>query len=70
MADITLSADEIADITHYKRPAEQLRLLLKMGIPASRRPDNTVCVLRMHVTQLAQVVAAANDAPQLKSSRK
>lgn len=44
----TLEPDEIYRITHYKRPAEQLRALAQAGIPAVRRHDNTVLVLRAH----------------------
>lgn len=43
----TLSSQEIYDITHYRRQAEQLRALAALGIPATRRHDNTVCVLRV-----------------------
>jgi hypothetical protein len=45
----TLSPEEIYNITHYRRPAEQLRALAQLGIPAVRRHDNTICVLRAHV---------------------
>lgn len=44
-----LSPDEIYDLTHYRRAAEQMRELAALGIPARRRHDNTVCVLRAHV---------------------
>lgn len=44
-----LSPQEIYDLTHYKRPAEQMRELAAMGVPARRRHDNTVCVLRADV---------------------
>ncbi len=71
-SNLVLTPDEIVAITHRMRPAEQLKDLKAMGIPAThRKHDNTVCVLRMHVTQLpAPAAAAANDGPQLKSSRK
>jgi hypothetical protein len=49
--DHVLSPQEIYDLTHYRRAAEQLRELAVLGIPARRRHDNTVCVLRMHVQQ-------------------
>lgn len=70
--NLVLSADEIVDITHRVRPAEQLRDLKAMGIPAThRKHDNTVCVLRMYVTvPPAAASPAANDGPQLKSSKK
>lgn len=44
-----LSPQEIYDLTHYRRPAEQIRELAAMGVPARRRHDNTVCVLRADV---------------------
>jgi hypothetical protein len=68
----TLSAREIYQITHCKRAKEQLRELARMQIPATRRIDNTVCVLRMYVTMPGSVAAgkAGTDGPQLKSSRR
>jgi len=47
--DPRLSPEEIYGLTHYKRPAEQLRELAALGIPARRQHDNTICVLRAHV---------------------
>ena len=46
-----LTPDEIYELTHYRRPKEQLRALTELGIPARRRHDNTICVLRMHLAQ-------------------
>jgi hypothetical protein len=60
----TLSAEEIYNITHYRRTAEQLRALARLGIPAERRHDNTVCVLRAHLITLTAKPAPAR--PQLK----
>lgn len=60
-----LSPDEIYDLTHYKRPSEQLRTLEKLGIPAMRRHDNTVCVLRAN---LRQPTAAPEKRPRLNLS--
>jgi hypothetical protein len=60
----TLSAEEIYNITHYRRTAEQLRALARLGIPAERRHDNTVCVLRAHLAAPATKPPAAR--PQLK----
>lgn len=69
---IALTADEIYTLTHCKRAKEQLRELARMGIKATRRVDNTVCVLRMYVTMPAALLAgqASNDGPQLKSLRR
>lgn len=44
--DLVLSDAEIFTITHRKRAQEQLRDLIALGIPATRRHDNTICVLR------------------------
>lgn len=72
MEELTLSNQEIYAITHCKRAKEQLRELARMRIPATRRIDNTVCVLRMHVTNPAALAAnqPSAEGPQLKSSRR
>lgn len=44
-----LSDAELYELTRYRRPAEQLRELAKLGVPARRMRDNKVCVLRMHL---------------------
>lgn len=68
---LTLTEDELYELTHYRRPAEQLRALEAMRIPHThRKHDNTVCVLRIYATTPGALPAAANDGPQLKSSRK
>jgi hypothetical protein len=69
---IALTPDEIYLLTHCKRAKEQLRELARMRIPATRRIDNTVCVLRMYVTGPPALLAAqvGTDGPQLKSSRR
>lgn len=66
--ELALPEDEIRELTGYSRPAYQIRVLKSLGIPARRRPDNSVLVLRMHLRN--PVVIAANDGPKLKSSRK
>jgi hypothetical protein len=68
MSTITLTEQEIEEITHYKKPSHQIRSLRELGIKAEKRPDNTVLVFRHHLTQ----TQAANDAkqPSLKSSRR
>lgn len=70
---LALTPDEIYTLTHCKRAKEQLRELARMRIPATRRIDNTVCVLRMYVTNPAHLAGAGQpgtDGPQLKSSRR
>ncbi|MFZ4874991.1 DUF4224 domain-containing protein [Janthinobacterium sp. Mn2066] len=68
MNELALSNQEIIDLTHYKRAAEQLRVLKAMGIPATRLHDNTVRVLRMHLMQPA--ATAPEPRPMRKSERK
>jgi hypothetical protein len=65
--DHMLSDDEIIELTHYRRPAEQLRKLKEMGVPATRLRDNTVRVLRMHLVHPTTMPVVA---PQRKSQRK
>lgn len=55
-----LSDAELYELTRYRRPTEQLRELAKLGVPARRMRDNTVCVLRMHL----QVPTAPSTAPR------
>ena len=59
----TLTEDEIYDLTHYKRPAEQIRALTRLGIQATRRHDNTVCVVRAHLHAPQKI---ESPRPQLK----
>jgi len=66
--DLALSEAEVKALTGYTRPAYQLKMLKGLGIPARKRPDNTVLVLRMHC--LHPMRHAVNDAPKLKSSRR
>lgn len=67
--DLVLSREEIVDITHRKRPVEQLRDLLALGIPATRRHDNTICVLRADVTTRRAAANASDVRPQRKSAK-
>lgn len=67
---LTLTDAELYDLTHYRRPAEQLRELESLGIPAKRRRhDNTICVLRAHVQNPTDGKLAA-PRPQLKTRAK
>lgn len=67
--DLVLSVDEIVNITHRKRPVEQLRDLIALGIPAVRRYDNTICVLRSDLTIRRSAVKVSDGRPQ-RTSRK
>ncbi|TWI69014.1 uncharacterized protein DUF4224 [Pseudoduganella lurida] len=57
-----LSDAELFELTRYRRPAEQLRELAKLGVPARRMRDNTVRVLRMHLV----APAAPHNVPALR----
>lgn len=49
--DLVLSVGEIVSITHRKRSVEQLHDLAALGMPAMRRHDNPICVMRADVTK-------------------
>jgi len=65
MSELELSKIEVNRITGYARPTKQLEVLKLLGVPALRRPDNTVLVLRMHCIHPAAATAVSN-APKLK----
>lgn len=68
--DLVLSPEEIYAITHYKLPRKQLAALAAMGIPAQlRKIDNTVCVLRAHMTNPSAPAAPGGSGPVRKSVR-
>lgn len=64
---LELTAEELQRITGYRRSQKQLEVLHSLGVPARLRPDNTVLVLRMHMTHPAEL--ATERRPQLKSAR-
>lgn len=66
--ELVLSREEIFTITHRKRPLEQLRDLIALGIPATRRHDNTICVLRADLVRRA-AANAPTGGPQRKSAK-
>lgn len=71
MIRLTLTKEEIEELTHYKLPKKQLQALQQMGIPAMLRPhDNSVCVLRAYFTAVAAAAPPSiTDEPQLQSSK-
>lgn len=69
-SNLVLSPEEIYAITHYKLPKKQMAALQEMGIPATlRRIDNTVCVLRAHVTNPGAPATPDAPKPMRKSAR-
>jgi hypothetical protein len=67
------TAEELRRITGYTRPAEQLRELRALGVPARRRPDGSVLVLRGHLERppapVAPVTETARQSPRLRAVR-
>ncbi|HEX7080367.1 MAG TPA: DUF4224 domain-containing protein [Gammaproteobacteria bacterium] len=49
--DLTLSDDELVELTGKKRPSAQARALRIMGIDHRIRPDGKVVVLRAQLEQ-------------------
>ncbi len=64
---LEMTQEELARITGYRRSQKQIEVLRSLGVPARLRPDNTVLVLRMHMTYPAAM--AAGRRPQLRSAR-
>lgn len=46
MKPLTLTPEELYDLTHYKRASDQIVALRHMGIDHYVRPDGTPAVLR------------------------
>jgi hypothetical protein len=53
---LELTEGELERITGYKRPSKQIEVLKAFGIPARRRPDNSVLVMRMHCIAPTQII--------------
>jgi hypothetical protein len=49
---LTLTDDELFNLTRKKRPAAQARALRSMGIEHRTRPDGSVAVLRAALNQV------------------
>jgi hypothetical protein len=62
---LALTPEELHELTHYVRSAEQLRELQRIDIRAHRRADGTVCVLRAWLA-VPHKVSAKSD-PKLRS---
>jgi hypothetical protein len=65
---LTLSHEELIEITGYKLPSQQLRVLCEKGLPAFLRPDNTVSLGRTHyeLWLVEQTNKPKNRGPQLR----
>lgn len=63
---LTLTPDELQELTAKRRSDAQRRALDFMGVPYKRRPDGTPAVLRIHVETLAGATIPAAREPQLQ----
>jgi hypothetical protein len=66
---LDLTEQELVNITGYARPSNQLRVLKDLGIPARRRPDNTILVLRMHMLHPVSLSSPTNKPIQKSAKR-
>jgi hypothetical protein len=74
MSDLTLSGQELQDVTGYKRPADQLRELHRQGFWRARRSRVTgeVILERAHYDAVARGMSppsATGDRPRLRAVR-
>lgn len=68
-ASITLTQNELYDITHLKRPSAQARWLREQyGIEANRRPDGSLSVPKQLYFQKAGIAKPAPRKPKLRLS--
>ena len=65
MNTLTLTPDELFEITGYKRAADQSRVFERMGLHVHRRPDGSVSVCRQHYLDLMRRQAAESREPSL-----
>lgn len=56
---LTLTPEELIEVTGYKRGAEQLGYFKELDVPAHRRPDGSVAVVRQHLLDLRRDDKAA-----------
>lgn len=65
---LTLTPEELLEVTGYRRGADQLAFFRGLGIPAHRRPDGSVSVCRQHYLDLTRRAEAPSaPRPQLRS---
>jgi hypothetical protein len=65
---LTLTPDELVEVTGYVRGADQLRYFQNLGVPAHRRPDGTVSVCRQHYIELRRTTSPEQaPRPRLRS---
>ncbi len=68
---LTLTPEELIEVTGYKLHCKQLAYFRALGVPAHRRPDGTVSVVRQHLLDLQRYAnATSTDRPRLRSDDK
>ena len=69
---LTLSEEELFEITGYRRGHEQLQWLKQYGVLAKRRPDGTMSVAREHYMRHGTKTAApaVESRPRLQSEKR
>jgi len=71
MSELTLSQEEIIEVTGFKLASKQIAFFKEIGIDAKRRRDNTVFVNRFAYMAAANARAPEQAAaPKLKSMRR
>lgn len=67
---LTLTPEEIVEITGYRRAHEQLTWFKGLGVPAKRRADGSVSVAREHYLRAGSsrtsTVTRVESAPRLR----
>lgn len=63
---LTLSPDELADLTDKVKATAQARELAHMGIPFKTRRDGSLAVLRVHVESLLGAVVSQPRTPRVR----
>ena len=63
MQNLTLTQAELLEITGFKYPSKQLKVLQRLGLPAFMRPNNTVSLGR---AQYENWILQRNAPPEQK----
>lgn len=65
---LCLTPAELHEVTGYRRGADQLAYFRALGIPAHRRPDGSVSVVKQHLLELRRLADAQSASrPHLRS---
>lgn len=66
---ITLDADELVEVTGYKRAKEQKRHFDGLGVPSVVRPDGSLSVIRAHLLNYRPPMAQNDESKRVKNVR-